>query len=81
MEKHEKMVDSPRGTVAWLNANGYPISEYTLRLWIRQGKIPVRRAGRTMLLYRPNVIAFLECADGCDNPPPVAAAGQIRRVM
>lgn len=79
-EKVEKMMYTIRGMVAWLNENGYGVSEYALRLWIMQGKIPVRRAGRTMLLYRPNVIAFLECADGCDNPPPVAAQG-IRRVV
>lgn len=43
---------------------GIPVSEYALRQWVRLGKIPARKAGRTILLYWPNVEAFLTCADG-----------------
>ena len=34
-----------RATVQRAKAEGLPVSEYTLRLWIKQGKIPVRNAG------------------------------------
>lgn len=45
-------------------AEGIPVSEYALRQWVRSGEIPARKAGRTILLYWPNVKGFLTCADG-----------------
>ena len=42
-------------------AEGMPISEYTLRLWVRSGEIPVRKIGQKALLYYPNLIRYLQC--------------------
>jgi len=42
-----------RGAVARAKADGLPVSEYTLRGWIKSGVVPVRHAGSKMLLYYP----------------------------
>lgn len=57
-------------TVARAAAEGIPISEYTLRNWVRTGIIPSRVAGHSKyLLYYPNVLRYLQCVDGGDIPP------------
>ena len=58
----------PRTIVKWAEADGIPLTEYGLRLLIRQGKIPVRRIGAKQLIYYKNVLDYLSCVDGCDNP-------------
>lgn len=58
----------PRTIVKWAEDDGIPLSEYGLRLLIRQGKIPVRRIGAKQLIYYRNVVDYLSCIDGCDNP-------------
>lgn len=55
---------------------GIPVSEYTLRRWIRSGAVPVRVAGSKQLLYYPNLVRYLQCVDGCDNQPPQVADKQ-----
>ena len=55
---------------------GIPISEYTLRRWIRSGAVPVRVAGSKQLLYYPNLVRYLQCVDGSDNQPPQVADKQ-----
>ncbi|MBQ8355684.1 MAG: hypothetical protein IJY40_08705 [Oscillospiraceae bacterium] len=70
-----------RETVDRLREDGYRISEYALRSWIRTGAIPARQIGKKSLIYYPNVLAFLQCADGQDNvPPPAVSPGGIRRI-
>lgn len=70
-----------RETVDRLREDGYRISEYALRCWIRTGAIPARQIGKKALIYYPNVLAFLQCADGQDNTPPApVSAGGIRRI-
>lgn len=54
--------------------DGIPISEYTLRRWIKSGAIPVRMVGQKVLLYYPNLVRYLQCEDGKDNQPVVVAA-------
>lgn len=49
-------------------SEGLPISEYALRRWIRTGALPVRRIGKKVLIYLPNLRAFLACVDGGDIP-------------
>ena len=49
-----------------------PVSEYTLRILVKRGAIPVRYAGSKALLYAPNVINYFRCSDGCDNRPVAA---------
>ena len=55
---------------------GIPVSEYTLRRWVRSGAVPVRVAGSKQLLYYPNLVRYLQCFDGCDNQPPQLAGKQ-----
>lgn len=70
-----------RETVDRLREDGYRISEYALRNWIRTGVIPARKIGKKFLIYYPNVLSFLQCADGQDNPPPPSVStGGIRRI-
>lgn len=65
-----------RGAVARAKAEGLPVSEYTLREWVRAGVIPVRYAGSKMLLYYPNLVRYLQCEDGGDITPPAIVAGR-----
>lgn len=62
-------------------ADGIPISEYTLRQWVRTGEIPVRKVGQKALIFYPNLVAYLQCADngGSLSTAPAASPG-IRRV-
>lgn len=70
-----------REAVRRAKQDGFPVSEYSLRQWIRSGAIPVRRAGSKILLYYPNLLRYLQCEDGGDNQSAtVAAASGIRRV-
>ncbi len=55
---------------------GIPVSEYTLRRWVKTGAVPVRVAGSKQLLYYPNLVRYLQCVDGCDNQPPQVADKQ-----
>ncbi len=62
-------------------ADGLPISEYTLRRWIKTGAIPVRNIGNKALLFYPNLMRFVRCEDGADNIPTTdEAAPGIRQV-
>ena len=68
-----------RQAVERLKEDGLPLSEYALRILVKRGAIPVRYAGQKALIYYPNVISYIQCADGCDNAPAtVAAASGIR---
>lgn len=48
---------------------GVPVSEYTLRRWVKTGAIPTRQAGTKTLIYFPRLVEFLTCEDGGDNVP------------
>ena len=70
-----------REAVQRSKAEGMPISEYTLRQWVKNGAIPTRKVGQKALLFYPNLVRYLQCEDGADNAPAtVAAAHGIRRV-
>lgn len=70
-----------REAVKRAKQDGFPVSEYTLRQWIRVGVIPVRKAGTKILIFYPNLVRYLQCEDGGDNrPATVAAASGIRRI-
>lgn len=63
-------------------SDGLPVSEYSIRQWIRLGVVPVRKAGNKSLLSYSNLVSFLRCENGQDNQPPTAAAAPgIRRVL
>lgn len=55
-----------REAVTRAKSEGLPVSEYSLRSWIKNGEIPSRKAGNKILLYYPNLIKYLQCADS-DN--------------
>lgn len=70
-----------REAVQRAKADGLPVTEYTLRHWIRTGAIPVRSVGSKALIFYPNLVRFLQCEDGADNAPSgVGVAHGIRRV-
>ena len=70
-----------REAVQRLKADGLPVSEYTLRRWIKSGAIPVRKVGQKVLLYYPNLVRYLQCEDGKDNQPAtIAEIPGVRRV-
>ncbi|MCI6228823.1 MAG: hypothetical protein MR636_08905 [Clostridiales bacterium] len=70
-----------REAVQRAKADGLPVSEYTLRHWVRIGAVPTRKVGQKALLFYPNLVRFLQCEDGADNAPAtVAAVSGIRRV-
>ena len=68
-----------REAVQRAKADGIPVSEYTLRQWIRTGAIPVRKAGAKILLFYPNLVSYLRCEDGSDNAPVTVEAPGVRR--
>lgn len=68
-----------REAVTRAKAEGLPVSEHTLRRWVKSGAVPVRTAGSKMLLYYPNLVRYLQCEDGGDNRPALVAVGGVRR--
>ncbi len=70
-----------REAVRRAKADGLPVSEYTLRQWVRIGVIPARKAGTKVLLFYPNLVRYLQCVDGADNKPMTAeTVSGIRRI-
>lgn len=69
-----------REAVTRAKAEGLPITEHTLRRWVKSGAVPVRKAGNKQLLYFPNLVKYLQCEDGGDNSPATVAAAGIRRI-
>lgn len=65
-----------RQAVERARQEGIPVSEYTLRRWVKSGAVPVRVAGSKQLLYYPNLVRYLQCVDGSDNKPPQVADKQ-----
>jgi hypothetical protein len=61
-----------REAVQRAKSDGVPVSEYTLRLWVKSGAIPVRKVGQKVLLYYPNLVRYLQCED---NYPAATAHG------
>ena len=69
-----------REAVQRAKSDGMPISEYTLRHWVRIGAIPARKVGQKVLLFYPNLVRYLQCEDGGDNKPATVTPFQgIRR--
>jgi len=70
-----------REAVQRSKADGLPVSEYTLRQWVKSGALPARKVGQKVLLFYPNLVRYLQCEDGKDNhPAPSAAVSGIRRI-
>lgn len=58
--------------------DGMPVSEYTLRHWIKSGAIPVRKIGQKVLLFYPNLVKYLQCEESKGNQIEVTAPGICR---
>ena len=56
-----------RQSVVRLKEDGLPLSEYSLRLLVKKGVIPVRFIGQKALLFYPHLVRYLQCEDGGDN--------------
>lgn len=69
-----------REAVQRAKTDGIPVSEYTLRKWVRTGVVPARKAGTKMLLFYPNLVSYLRCEGGGDNQPAPAVTSGIRRI-
>lgn len=70
-----------REAVRRAQSEGLPVSEYSLRRWIKCGAIPVRFIGKKALVYFPALVSFVTCAEGAgDNPKPATESGGIRRL-
>jgi excisionase family DNA binding protein len=70
-----------RETVQRAKADSLPVTEYTLRRWIKTGSIPYRSVGRKVLIYYPNLTRYLMAADGTDFIPTTnESVPGIRRV-
>ena len=61
-----------REAVQRSKAEGVPVSEYTLRQWVKTGAVPVRMIGKKALLYYPNLVKYLQCEISPPAPLPVA---------
>lgn len=57
-----------RDTVTRAKAEGLPVSEYTLRNWIKTGRVPVAYAGTRALVYYPNVVNYLQTGEPVQLP-------------
>lgn len=64
-----------REAVKRAKTEGLPVSEYSLRRWIKTGVVPVRMAGAKQLLYYPQLVRFITCEDGGDVQPVQAETG------
>ena len=70
-----------REAVQRSKVDGMPVSEYTLRRWVKSGAIPVRKVGQKVLLFYPNLISYLQCEDSKPTPPTTEEATPgIRRI-
>lgn len=65
-----------REAVQRARQEGLPVSEYSLRGWVKTGVLPVRMVGTKVLLYYPNLVSYLRCEDGGDN----TSSQRIRKV-
>lgn len=50
-----------REAVQRAEVDGLPVSEYTIRRWVKSGVVPVRNVGSKALLFYPNLVRFLQC--------------------
>lgn len=70
-----------REAILRCKAEGLPVSEYTLRGWIKAGVIPARRVGRKALIFYPNLVRYIQCEDtGDGRPEPAEESCGIRRL-
>ena len=54
---------------------GYPISEYALRQWVKKGTLPAVYSGNRAFITYANVIKVLECATTAAPSLPTSNTG------
>lgn len=59
---------------------GLPVTAYTIRRLIREGKIPARFVGPKPLVSYAAVVRYFSCEDGSDNVPQTVPFSGIRRI-
>lgn len=64
-----------RAAVTRAKEEGLPVSEYTLRAWIKNGSVPVVYAGTRALVYYPNILHYLKTGDPVQTSP---VAGDVK---
>lgn len=69
-----KLCLSIREAAARSRAEGLGVGESTIRGWIAEGKLPHRKVGKKILLYWPNLLAFLQ---GNDIPTETRAEAPV----
>lgn len=69
-----------RETVQRAKADKLPVSEYTLRRWIKTGVLPVRKVGAKALVFYPNLVKYLKCSEESGVPAAYSDECGIRRV-
>lgn len=55
----KKQIYTIREAIAQAHRDGYPITEYTLRHWIKTGELPVRYIGNRALVHYPTLVHYL----------------------
>ena len=76
----KKEVAGIKATAQRLTSEGYPITEYSLRRAVKEGRIPAREVGRKVFVSYTNVLKWLTCENGQDNMPTPTVGG-IRPVV
>lgn len=66
-----------RQAVQRAKADQLPVSEYTLRTWVRSGAIPARKVGQKALIFYPNLVAYLRCDGSSASVGATAPAGKV----
>lgn len=62
-------------------ADGLPVSSYSIRMLVKQGKIPARYIGPKPLVSYSALVRYLSCEDGQDNVPASTVTDSgIRRI-
>ena len=61
-----------RQAVARAKEEGVPISESSLRTWVKARKIPVVYAGTRALVYYPNILQYIKTGDPVQTSPVTA---------
>lgn len=69
-----------REAVTRCKEEGLTVSEYALRGWVKSGEIAARKVGQKSLIYYPNLVRYLQCADDTAHAPTVTDSGGIRRL-
>lgn len=65
----ERDVVTIREAVKRAKAEGLPVSEYSLRKWVKSGEIPARWIGTKALLFYPSLAAYLRFESNSPNTP------------